>query len=455
MKEEIRIIIEHVVDGKIVESSIALQQVVKQVESIEELGFNHRQQIDIIKDCQDGLLKAQSSFLQEDINTCPRCGTKLKLAGKVQSHFHAVFTDHKVPVKRQKCCNKECGWTSVPSISSLFHTNSHPDLSKLQAEIACNHTYREAEKLMNTYSYYPRKINNHDRIHHTVETIGNYISKHQTAEISNDIPPKAELICQIDGGHLKSTEEEHRSFEALASVIYSPSNVIYSVKTASDAQIEEFSRGKIMSKHCAASALDDNLSTIKRQTLIAAQKQGMTADTKITALCDGAKNCWNIVNSLEGECLSIVRILDWFHIAKRFENISLPKYLTKKLDKTKWCLWHGKTIEGIGRFDEIINNTRSEKMKNRIKKLQTYLNNNEDYLVNYAERHKLGKVISSSLAESNVENLINKRCKGKQHMRWLREGVHPLLQVRASCASNDWKCFGSEYVLKAMTQKAA
>jgi len=75
--------------------------------------------------------------------------------------------------------------------------------------------------------------------------------------------------------------------------------------------------------------------------------------------------------------------------------------------------------------------------------------------VNYSERYKTGKVISSSLAESTIESLINKRCKGKQHMKWSREGVHPLLQIRASCASNDWLIFGANYVLNATTQIAA
>ena len=56
-------------------------------------------------------------------------------------------------------------------------------------------------------------------------------------------------------------------------------------------------------------------------------------------------------------------------------------------------------------------------MKKRLIKLKEYLDNNKNYLINYATRHKAGKVISSSLAESNVESLINKRCKGKQHMR--------------------------------------
>ena len=93
-------------------------------------------------------------------------------------------------------------------------------------------------------------------------------------------------------------------------------------------------------------------------------------------------------------------------------------------------------------------------MKVRLTKLKNYLTNNEDYLVNYSERYREGKLISSSLAESNVETLINQRCKGQQHMKWTREGAHPLLQIRAAIASNDWNIYGNEYVLKATTQSA-
>lgn len=33
------------------------------------------------------------------------------------------------------------------------------------------------------------------------------------------------------------------------------------------------------------------------------------------------------------------------------------------------------------------------------------------------------------MAECTVKSLINQRCKGKQHMRWTREGVHSILQI--------------------------
>lgn len=452
MKNQIRITVEHLVNGKIIETNVTLEQTVSKPKNISELGFNHQQQINIIKGCQESFLKAQSKFLEEDIERCPKCGSKLMYVGSVSSHFHSVFTDHKIPVKRKKCCNTKCNWFSIPSISSLFETNVHPDLSKLQTETACNHTYREAQNIMNAHSYYPRKANNHEHIYRIVEVVGNYISQHQVTAIPDNIAPVDNLVCQVDGGHLKSAEEGHRSFEVLTSVVYSPENVIYQEKTSDS---DETSRGKIISKHCAASALDDNLVTIKRQTLLAALKQGMTAETNVIALCDGAANCWNVVQELEGRCCSIIKILDWFHIAKRFQNISLPKYLDEKLDHIKWCIWHGQSEKGLARFDEVISKTRASKMKARLVQLKGYLENNKSYLVNYEERHSAKKVISSSLAESNVETLINRRCKGKQHMKWSREGVHPLLQVRASCASNDWCYFGSQYVLNATTQKTA
>ena len=111
--------------------------------------------------------------------------------------------------------------------------------------------------------------------------------------------------------------------------------------------------------------LADDLATIKKQSLIAAQKQDMTIETTITALYDGAANCWNVVGSLEEQCKAIIKILDWFHIGMKFKNISLPEYLAKKLDKIKWCIWNGMIDEGLSRYDEIIEKTRSQKRKER------------------------------------------------------------------------------------------
>ena len=64
--------------------------------------------------------------------------------------------------------------------------------------------------------------------------------------------------------------------------------------------------------------------------------------------------------------------------------------------------------------------------------------NNQNKIVDYSKRSNEGLVFTSNLAESTVESLINQRCKGQQHMRWSRDGLNPVLQLRAAIHSDDW-----------------
>ena len=70
--------------------------------------------------------------------------------------------------------------------------------------------------------------------------------------------------------------------------------------------------------------------------------------------------------------------------------------------------------------------------------------------MDYRARRKAGLVFTSNLAESTVESLINQRCKGQQHMRWSREGLDPLLQLRAAISSNDWSAVWKQAVRNAI-----
>ncbi len=90
------------------------------------------------------------------------------------------------------------------------------------------------------------------------------------------------------------------------------------------------------------------------------------------------------------------------------------------------------------------------KSTERLKKLKTYIANNKTKIVNYRERQKNGLVFTSNLAESTVESLINQRCKGQQHMHWSREGLDPLLQLRAAIGSNDWDKIWKTAVMNAI-----
>ena len=238
-----------------------------------------------------------------------------------------------------------------------------------------------------------------------------------------------ELILNVDGGHVKSKDPDVRSFEVLTSVIYRPESLQTNSKNT---------RNYLSSKSCAASAQNDNQLEIIENTIIAAIKEGMSLKTHITALCDGAQNCWNIAESLKPLCKGMTSILDWFHIAMKMQNISLPTELKSKFLRIKWHLWRGNTEAAITRINQLISKVKSIKSLEKLQKFLIYIQNNQDKIVNYRERQKKGLVFTSNLAESTVESLINQRCKGQQHMLWSREGLNPILQLRAKINSEDW-----------------
>lgn len=140
----------------------------------------------------------------------------------------------------------------------------------------------------------------------------------------------------------------------------------------------------------------------------------------------------------------------------KFQNIGKLKYkkLSQLLESAKWSLWHGNTKLFNKRINELIEQASNVKLLKKLRELKQYITNNELKIVDYNRRKNQNLIFTSNLAECTVESLINQRCKGKQHMQWSREGVQPILQIRASSASTDWQLNWEKYILGAY-QKAA
>jgi hypothetical protein len=403
---------------------VVLEGTVEKPSGIDNLGFFHQAQIHLLKTCQDQLLKEQLCLLDGETHHCPSCDIKLSKAGKNRSSYHDVFTDHEVQIGRKRC--PTCKYERGSTIKNLFGDPRSIDLIKLQTELGSEHSYRDSQKILSQFCGMEREINNHERVKRTCDAVGAEVGAiREFEQEAISIKPAAELVLNVDGGHINTVEEDKRSFEAMISVVYRPESLIAG------------ERPYLKSKHCAASAINDNQQSMIANTIIAALKEGLTPQTKITALCDGAANCWKIVTALEPLCAEITCILDWFHISMKIQNLSIPKSLGAKLESVKWLIWHGKTIEALAELSALIE-VCSEEKRNRLIKLKNYIQNNSDKIVNYDERKRQGLVFTSHLAECTVESLINQRCKGQQHMRWSREGLEPVLQLRAAIASDDW-----------------
>ena len=96
-------------------------------EHIQDVGFNHVEQIDLLKNITDNLLPYQFNIIKIQ-NKCPECGGKTRKNGSFPSKFHTIFSDHKVNIQRITC---KCGWTNKFTVEGLLGSACHPDLLKM------------------------------------------------------------------------------------------------------------------------------------------------------------------------------------------------------------------------------------------------------------------------------------------------------------------------------------
>lgn len=429
MSVKIRIIAQKIDSkGNIISENIIHDKQARFPKTIKDLGYSHEEQIFIIKNSQDFILSTQTEIINSENDICPKCKKKSRKQGKFLSAFHAIFTDHEIKLQRKTC---SCGWKNNFSIQNIYGCALHPDLVEMQTLTGANNSFRQAEAILNKQSFFKRPINNDDRIQRTVVTVGKELCKLKKNTSWSDPTENAqELILNVDGGHIKSNLAEKRSLEVIIANVYNPKNLIYKDKN----------HNIITNKTCVASCISDKLSSIKTLAKNACIKQGMTEATNITALSDGAKNCWSVIDSATSNCRQVIKILDWFHIGKKFKNIEhvIPDQDLAIFERSKWNLWHGKkkrTLNLLENLCKVVDDSGAKKIKSLIK----YIENNQKFIIDYSKRKESGLVYTSNVAESSVNNIINSRQKQDQKMQWSREGAHCIVQIRTSSYSNSWK----------------
>lgn len=129
-------------------------------------------------------------------------------------------------IQKHRCNSPECRWQRVPTITSVFGTNIHPDLAKLQCEQGALFSYPEAQSNLEKLNTYHRSVNNHTQISRLTDQVGAILSEQHLIPPAAEFgaQPAQELILQIDGGHIPIQDKGKRSFEALSAIVYRPEN---------------------------------------------------------------------------------------------------------------------------------------------------------------------------------------------------------------------------------------
>jgi len=120
----------------------------------------------------------------------------------------------------------------------------------------------------------------------------------------------------------------------------------------------------------------------------------------------------------------------------------IPDPAHPKWAKSSWNGQHEKACDALGRIvswakDAIVLNdpgveAKARRLAARCTELQAYIENSEGALIDYGQRYRAGKPISTSRAEGTVNQLVSARMNKRQQMRWSPRGAHRVLQVRAA-----------------------
>jgi hypothetical protein len=189
----------------------------------------------------------------------------------------------------------------------------------------------------------------------------------------------------------------------------------------------------------------------------------MQANQHVTFITDGGEDIRDLPLYLNPEA---EHLLDWFHVTMRITVMAnmakglrsappdpgLPRSppidtaarACEELQRVKWFLWHGNVFRARQAIDDLvidldIENPRPEQRKllKALTEFATYIRANACCIPNYDERYRAGEPISSSFAESAINDVVSKRMVKKQQMRWSPRGAHLLLQIRTRVLNDE------------------
>jgi hypothetical protein len=189
---------------------------------------------------------------------------------------------------------------------------------------------------------------------------------------------------------------------------------------------------------------------LKVTAALALKGQGYADQGEITVISDGAECLKRLAGMLPQP---VAHILDWFHISMKVQPLAqlaatVPKHISNfenRVEKIRWRLWNGQAGRALALIARVRRDVSKDtvpsiwahRADNLLETLQIYIRRNKGSVVNYAERYRDGKRVSTAPAEASVNRLVAKRFVKKQQMRWSRTGAHYLLKVRASVLNGD------------------
>ena len=157
----------------------------------------------------------------------------------------------------------------------------------------------------------------------------------------------------------------------------------------------------------------------------------------IVAITDGGKDIRGRLLAIFG--VTVVNILDWFHLGKKVKQL-MSMIAPTQADKETYLkfifcqLWRGQTEAVLNYLRTGIKTKNPEKLSERI----GYLERHQSAIIDYQRRQQSGKVIGSGRIEKCCDQVIGHRQK-KKGMSWSIIGSRSLGILKVIELNNQWR----------------
>lgn len=401
----------------------------------------------IMKEVQKIIVERQLDLWVRYCRVCPTCGGLLPIKDYNQRKILTVYGE--IPVRFPRLmvcqkCNPACCFTFSPA-ADICKDRATPELLELSARLGARFSYREASEVLATFLP-DQSARSFTTLRNRTLAMGKRIEEAERRqrwfedlkfpdrsqlELALAGDPACEFVFNVDTAHIPLLKQYGgRTFEAVVG-------------------------------HCGRGGRGDPPGPIfafegthprelKAVAALALKRQGYADQGEITVISDGAECLKRLAGMLPQP---VTHILDWFHISMKVQPIAqltstAPKHISSfesRVERIRWRLWNGQA----GRALSLIARVRRDLSKDTVpsiwalradkllETLQVYIRRNKGSVVNYAERYRDGKRVSTAPAEASVNRLVAKRFVKKQQMRWSRTGAHYLLKVRTSVLNGD------------------
>ena len=367
-------------------------------------------------------------------SSCGVCGQALACKSSANIVYRTAFGKLRLCSPRLysqcRCGARAYDSDSFNPLAMVLTERTHPELLYLQTRWASSLSYERATKLLRDIlpldaapapSSIKAQVRKAGQALATAEyERGEHFFDTQPLNLPERPHEQANHVLEIDGAYIRAVADKcdgRNSFGIITSRLIKPDG-----PGAWNAYVNEQTRSPLSRLHHFLHLQDVDL------------------HTSVAIISDGGED---VAYPTYLPWRPVQRILDWFHIAMRFEYVlqrlrgsrkSDPltaEASLKRVGSAKWRLWHGHASGCLDQLKVVLPQC-SGPLYGRVNELIVYLSRNRDRLVNYGARYRSGLPISTSTAESAVESVVGDRFKKNRKMRWTPAGANALLHIRVA-----------------------